>query len=143
MNIEVHIKNKVSRAYVQALANFYATRLNLDRSKFTLRIYSVVGLKKAQCMNGMVASEAPGEITMGLDSKLSKEQLCNTIAHEMVHVKQRAKGQLKIIIKQDKVSYMWMGKLCTKDYYDCPWELEAFSRERVLANEVIRLLKAI
>jgi hypothetical protein len=53
-----------------------------------------------------------------------------TICHEMVHVKQYAKGEMK---------QMWKPARTTKfqgvyfsddmDYWDTPWEIEAFGRE--------------
>jgi hypothetical protein len=75
---------------------------------------------------------------MIIDSSLGFERLLLTLAHEMVHVKQYAKGQVKNN-SQGKVRF-WMGKSVRKDYYEQPWELEAFSKERILANKVFKIL---
>ena len=54
-----------------------------------------------------------------------------TLAHEMVHVKQLAKGVLKN--KQNGVN-IWAGKRYTKrtKYLDQPWEIEAFSKQELI-----------
>ena len=53
-------------------------------------------------------------------------QLLETVAHEMVHVKQYARGELS-----EKVD-TWMGKTYNPkkiSYWDLPWEIEAHGRE--------------
>lgn len=53
-----------------------------------------------------------------------------TLAHEMVHVKQMAKGTFK----QYGSKNYWAGKLISKKthYLDQPWEIEAFSRQELI-----------
>jgi hypothetical protein len=54
-----------------------------------------------------------------------------TLAHEMVHVKQLAKGILKN--KRNGVN-IWAGKTYGKKtaYLDMPWEIEAFSKQELI-----------
>jgi hypothetical protein len=54
-----------------------------------------------------------------------------TLAHEMVHVRQMAKGILKDGPNKTKV---WAGKQYSKKtkYLDMPWELDAFARAEIL-----------
>ncbi len=54
-----------------------------------------------------------------------------TLAHEMVHVKQLAKGQLKT---RKTGSYIWAGKRYSKktEYLSMPWEIEAFSKQELI-----------
>ena len=54
-----------------------------------------------------------------------------TLAHEMVHVKQLAKGVLKN--KQNGVN-IWAGKRYSSKtaYLDMPWEIEAFSKQELI-----------
>jgi len=58
-----------------------------------------------------------------------------TLAHEMVHVKQLAKGTLKCI---DGVTY-WKGKRYRKNhkYLNQPWEIEAFSKQELLFRRTL------
>ena len=59
-----------------------------------------------------------------------------TLAHEMVHVKQLAKGVLKN--KQNGVN-IWAGKRYTNKvaYLDMPWEIEAFSKQELILRRAI------
>ena len=60
-----------------------------------------------------------------VDKKLSLRNLLTTVAHEMVHVKQYARKDLKD-------NYNWQGKLYNPEkvsYWDQPWEIEAHGRE--------------
>ena len=58
-----------------------------------------------------------------------------TLAHEMVHVKQLAKGTLKQV---NGVNY-WNGKRYRRNhkYLNLPWEIEAFSRQELLFRKSI------
>ena len=59
-----------------------------------------------------------------------------TLAHEMVHVKQLAKGLLKN--KQNGVN-VWAGKTYGKKtpYLDMPWEVQAFSQQELILRRAI------
>jgi hypothetical protein len=71
--------------------------------------------------------------------RLTKTSLINmatTLAHEMVHVRQLAKGMLKYLPNESKI---WMGKRYTKKtkYLDQPWELDAFARQEIILRKAI------
>jgi len=60
------------------------------------------------------------------DRKLRLRKLLETIAHEMVHVKQYARRELH------PVHDTWCGKTYNPEkvsYWDLPWEIEAHGRE--------------
>jgi hypothetical protein len=141
MEIEVTTRSKAKRELIYAVASLYAQNLNIEKSKYKLTIGTVSGLAKADKINGAVVFLGEKTLFMTLDSRLSIEQLIQTMAHEMVHVKQYAKGQLKVVnpLRGDPY-FTWMGKKCKKHYFECPWELEAFGRERILANRVAQII---
>jgi hypothetical protein len=58
-----------------------------------------------------------------------------TLAHEMVHVRQMAKGILKVV---DGKNY-WKGKRYTKrtKYLDMPWEQDAFAKQEIIFRRSI------
>lgn len=72
----------------------------------------------------------PKEFTIRVNSNLRLNKQLRTICHEMVHVKQYATGEMR---------YMWRPARHTKykgelypdslNYWECPWEIEAFGRE--------------
>ena len=64
-----------------------------------------------------------------ISGKLGAKSVLQTLAHEMVHVKQHAYGEIT-----EKLN-TWKGKYvnCKKvDYYNHPWEIEAYGREQGL-----------
>ena len=80
----------------------------------------------------------PRWFTIGL-KKQSAEEMLKTLGHEMVHVKQHAKNELQsgIMIPArggHRMTSRWMGQIWKPkakehDYFDSPWEIEAFGRE--------------
>ena len=65
--------------------------------------------------------------------KLKKREILETVCHELVHVKQHAKKEHYFHQRKDLVKFK--GKLydTTKmEYWDFPWEIEAYGRERGL-----------
>lgn len=54
-----------------------------------------------------------------------------TLTHEMVHVKQLARGTLKY---RSTGSFIWAGKRYGKktEYLSRPWEIEAFSKQELI-----------
>lgn len=59
-----------------------------------------------------------------------------TLAHEMVHVKQLAKGTLKT---RKSGSSIWAGKRIPKNtpYLSTPWEVEAFSKQELILRRAL------
>ena len=62
--------------------------------------------------------------------------MATTLAHEMVHVRQLAKGQMKFL---PRGSRLWMGKKYTKKvkYIDQPWELDAFAKQEIVVRRAL------
>jgi hypothetical protein len=60
--------------------------------------------------------------------------LLQTLAHEMVHVKQYATGELREKMRNGEADLIWKNRRWSPpegqhEYWDCPWEIEAFGRE--------------
>lgn len=82
-------------------------------------------------------SPTPGDyhhIVIWLDTSLSKIRRQIVLAHEMIHVKQYAKGELTIINRERVV---WKGKPYRAKTYNrsAPWELEAFRDDKELLEK--------
>jgi hypothetical protein len=60
-----------------------------------------------------------------------------TLAHELTHVAQFAKGILKPTAK----GRLWKGKLYKENhpYLDQPWEIQAFARQEIIFRRAIEL----
>ena len=133
---------------IDACIIFYAQELKIDKSKFCLIVKSTKGLIKDTNAAGM-AYHIPKYLRvdnlceklyfMQLDSSIEMEQLIQTIAHEMVHIKQFVKGQ---IFYKGRSMY-WLGNRVVKskiNYYDHPWEIDAWSKEKVLSAKIYKIL---
>lgn len=136
METLVITRNKGKREFTQAVASFYGQELKIGHRKFNLSIRFVQGLKKQAGIRGGTIKLGGPNIEVALDSKLDLETMLTTLAHEMVHVKQYVLGQLKL---RDGV-YTWLGKEYDTSYVESPWEIEAFSRERLIANKIVLAL---
>jgi hypothetical protein len=92
---------------------------------------ATINIEIADCY--LVLIRQPKRIT-----KASLLEMGTTLAHEMVHVRQLAKGQMKFLPNQARI---WMGKRYNKrtHYLDQPWELDAFARQEILFRKAIEL----
>jgi hypothetical protein len=73
-------------------------------------------------------SKNPRDFIIRIDTTLDIKKFVETIIHELVHVKQYARGELKPINgrmnKWNKQKYD-LNKI---DYWETPWEIEAYGR---------------
>jgi len=69
-----------------------------------------------------------------IDTDMGIYLFLETLMHEMVHVKQFAKGEMKDYIRTDNLVRWHKEKIdiFKTDYWDYPWEIEAHGRERGL-----------
>lgn len=68
-----------------------------------------------------------------VNKNLNKKTMLVTLAHEMVHVKQYARGELKDYLRDDVVR--WKKKiyrLSEVEYWSSPWEVEAYKKDKIL-----------
>ena len=65
-----------------------------------------------------------------MDSSVSLRNLLINLAHEFVHIKQWAKNEMYEYSEPNKVRFMKkVYDMEDMDYYDYPWEIEAFGRQ--------------
>ena len=77
-----------------------------------------------------------------IDKNLSKRSMLIALAHEMIHVKQYAKGELKDFIRVNKSK--WKNEihdLNESDYWFQPWEIEAHGMEKGLYVHYLEYMK--
>lgn len=82
--------------------------------------------------------------TIEVDPDLSIRTMLLTLAHEAVHVKQYATGELKDYVRVAHRAN-WKGDLYETsnddDYWDWPWEIEAHGREKGLYLKFVKYMK--
>jgi hypothetical protein len=128
--------------FLYSLMPSMITQLGLTRSRRAVLIKvtdeieegmqgATLNIEIADCY--LVLIRQPKRIT-----KASLLEMGTTLAHEMVHVRQLAKGQMKFLPNQARI---WMGKRYNKrtHYLDQPWELDAFARQEIVFRKAIEL----
>jgi len=73
----------------------------------------------------------PREFALQINPKRSVKAMLTALAHEMVHVKQYATGESR---QYERTSYVTkfrgvMVNTETTNYWDLPWEIDAYGRE--------------
>ena len=113
-------------------------------SNITVRLFYKKGLLKDHKLEASCTWDddhvAPREFVVSVDADLSKRKLLMSLAHEMVHVKQYATGQLKYYVRGPNCR--WLGNPIDDrsiPYPDLPWEKEAWTKEVDLYQEFIRI----
>lgn len=134
MEIEIVTRSVKRKFVLETASRFLRKELKLEKSKYALTIYNTPGLRKREGFNGICSEVADHDIVIMVDGGLGECELVQCLAHEMVHVKQIAKGQLQLDSKQRQT---WLGQRVNTVYHERPWEQEAFARERLLASRAL------
>lgn len=142
MEFLVEAKNEHAQKFIDSLMPSIINQLGLARSRRAVLVKVTNGIEEgmqgatldikiADCY--LVLIKQPKRV-----NKTSLLEMGLTLAHEMVHVRQLAKGQMKFLPNQARI---WMGKRYSKKthYLDQPWELDAFARQEIVFRKAIEL----
>jgi hypothetical protein len=142
MEYLVESTNKHTHKFIESIMPSMIDQLGLSRSRRAVLVKitddidegmqgATLNIEVADCY--LVLIKKPKRVT-----KASLLEMGTTLAHEMVHVRQLAKGQMKFLPNQARI---WMGKRYSKrtHYLDQPWELDAFARQEILFRKAIEL----
>ena len=129
--------NKYTRKLVESATWWYAEKLMGKRLMSGLEINIKLRknlISKEGCEGTAVFEDInrvrPKEYTIELDVKYSIRDILITLAHEMVHVKQWAKGEMYEYQKPELVRFhKTKFNMDEVDYWDLPWEIEAFGKQ--------------
>lgn len=137
MNLKISATTKRMFQIIDMCVPFYAEQLNLLDNKFDLYVYTVKDLIKNHDARGMCqmddAVNGRKQIVIWIDSSMKFDRMISVLAHEMVHVKQMVKGHYWYFVDDyDGDTHFWRGKPVNVEYWDRPWEREAWSREKLL-----------
>jgi len=132
MEFKVEAKSSKKRKFVEAILPSIIEQLGLSNSR-----KAVLVRLESDCegMGMTVPVDLLDSYVVVIQSKMSIKDVGLTLAHEMVHVRQMAKGILKTINGTNH----WAGKRYTKrtKYLDQPWEQDAFARQEILFRKAI------
>lgn len=130
MEIEIKTRSAKKREFVQAIMPSMLDQLKIASSKKMLVVQ--IG---PDCEQAGVTYDYGVVYLVKINSKQTMKEIGLTLAHELVHVKQMIRGQLKTT----KNSILWVGKPYKKnmEYLDMPWEVEAFSRQELILRKSV------
>ena len=143
MRIYIRGKNeKICKKEVKEIVNFFGTHLLGPRlnKNITLEIIYRHDFKDdLYGLCGPVDWDEMRSFEMLLNPHIPKTKQINTLAHEMVHLKQFARGHLKQYVRG---GYRWMGKFVDNlEYENLPWEKEANTKEAILMELYRRAMR--
>ena len=133
--MEIKIEaSKRNKKFISALLPSMIRQLKLESSKRVLLIRVA-----DECGENQGATVDLGinlGIVVVIKPRRNLKDVGLTLAHEMVHVKQLAKGTLKT---RKTGSYIWAGKRYSKktEYLSMPWEIEAFSKQELILRRAL------
>ena len=133
--MEYHVEaGRKTRQYIEAVLPSMLAQLGLNRSRKLLMIK----------VDQDLAEQGTTIPLTGLDTflvvlKPTKNwvNLGVTLAHELTHVAQFAKGTLQVVQK----GKLWKGRLYKNNhpYLDQPWEIQAFAKQEIVFRRAIEL----
>jgi hypothetical protein len=147
MKLFIRGSNKKTRDLVDSAARNFAYRLFGDRlvKNITINVNLSRSLLSRTGHYGEIWVEDederryPREFSINLDDTIPLKGMLETLAHEMVHAKQYARGELKELWTMAKTRFHSVRyDVGDMDYWDMPWEIEAHGRERGLFMHWIR-----
>ena len=137
MKIDIKGKTKtLCKAEIKFATAFFANYIMGERLAKNLDIDIVFEdqgkMAEGHC-NPIEVSNRPRMFEIGINPNLSRRKMLQCLAHEMVHVKQYARGELSSAFS----TAMFNGKVYNltssfEDYLNWPWEIEAYGRDRSL-----------
>lgn len=131
MNFIVQSRSKRTKKFFEAILPSMISQLNLTNS----RKYLIVKTDKIDSQGVTLPFYDIDTYLVVINSTKRITDMGITLAHEMVHVRQMAKGTLKSVAKGN----IWNGKLYTKktEYLDQPWEQDAFAKQELIFRRAI------
>lgn len=134
MEYLIETRSDKTRKFLDLICKRMVKELKLTRSRKTVLIR--VTRSELDDQTGATIPLDPIDSYVVLIKPESLKDMGITLAHEMVHVKQLAKGHLKQV---NGVNY-WRGKRYRKNhsYLDMPWEVEAFSKQELLFRKALK-----
>ena len=124
---------KAQRKLVQEAIEFSLNKLLPRTTTIDIEVHLNRHIKGAE---GYCSFEDHKSFELEMDPRMSDKDLVLTVFHEMVHVRQYFKRQLRAVNFGN--SQKWLGKIYDEDkvdYLKLPWEKEAFKLQEVLFKQ--------
>jgi hypothetical protein len=133
--MEFHVEGSPkAKIFVESLLPSMLEQLKLTKSKKFLHI---ILDPKIEELGSTIPLNGIDTYLVALKPTRDLFALGATLAHELTHVAQFAKGTLQLTPKGKR----WKGKFYGRrvPYLDQPWEIQAFSKQEILMRRAIEL----
>jgi hypothetical protein len=135
MTVEINIKGgtKTQKKHTKSMVEFCIKMLMPRMKSLEINVH-IKEFEKDDAYGYALATDSadeqrPREFDIDINKDTRLRRLLETVAHEMVHVKQFARGELY----QSSITakHRWQGEWQKgqAEYWDLPWEIEAHGRE--------------
>lgn len=131
--MEFHVEaGRKTKRFIEAVLPSMLTQLGLNGSRKFLMIKMDRDLKD---QGTTVPFNGIDTYLIALKPRRNLLELGITLAHELVHVRQLAKGILQLTPRGKK----WRGRFYSNrtPYLDQPWEQDAFARQEIVFRRAI------
>lgn len=128
-------KKPSHKKHIISMVEFCAKKLmpKMKNIEVTVKLKNLKGDAWGYCLADPHGDDERGDrpraFEIEVHGRMRLRRILETVAHEMVHAKQYARGELYESTRQSK--HRWHGEWLDKDpdYWDQPWEIEAHGRE--------------
>ena len=127
--------DKKFRPYIRNAVSFYAEEIfskkMLEQITIKIKFEDDLDVYGSAMIDEWDDNDKPSIFLLEIHSNISAADVLKTLAHEMVHIKQFFDGTLNESITK------WKNKKINPNlnYYDSPWEIEAFGLEIALFSK--------
>ena len=141
-DIEVHGSFKSKRRLTEEVIHFCMQEM-MPRME-TLDIY--VNLDKLPEADGYCLAITNREFHLEIEKTLTEDDFITAVCHEMVHVKQFARGETKDV---NLFTKLWKGAeylsaySTIDEYMKLPWEKEAYEMQEILLKKFKKVQKTL
>ena len=141
-DIEVHGSFKSKRRLTEEVIHFCIQEM-MPRME-TLDIY--VNLDKLPEADGYCLAITNREFHLEIEKTLTEDAFITAVCHEMVHVKQFARGETKDV---NLFTKLWKGAeylsaySTIDEYMKLPWEKEAYEMQEILLKKFKKVQKTL
>ena len=133
MNIHVKGGSKSQKKHIKSMVEFCVGKMMPRMSNLEFNIH-IKNFGKDDSWGYCIPSDyadaiRPREFDIEINKQAKLRRMLETLAHEMVHAKRFARGELYESSRTNK--HRWQGRWLSKEpgYWDQPWEIEAHGRE--------------
>lgn len=137
--VEIFGATKKKRELAEKIVTFAKSKLFPRHTRCLLEVELVNNLTMKEGVAGEAWDNGDREFYVRVDSALEREDFITTLLHEMVHVKQYVKGELK---DMSGFRILWKKEEfhSQMEYHDRPWEIEAYTLEKELDKQFLNLV---